>query len=87
MAQWLDDRCERVDGDGVPAKDTTASLVESWRNFSKARGEEPGTSKAFGKAMRARGFLAIKDELGIRGHGFQGVRVRVHFEQPIDGGR
>jgi putative DNA primase/helicase len=79
MAQWLDDYCERRDRDGVPTKDTVASLMESWRNFAKARGEEPGSSKGFGNAMRYRGFRPIRNELGVKGHGFQGIRVRSSF--------
>jgi P4 family phage/plasmid primase-like protien len=80
MAQWLDECCERRDEDGIPAKDSFNSLLSSYRNFVKARGDEPGSSKGFGKAMRKRGFNPIKDELGIRGHGFQGIRVRRYFE-------
>jgi hypothetical protein len=33
-------------------------------------------------ALRLRGFTRIKDEYGIRGRGFRGIRVRVHFTSP-----
>ena len=42
LAQWIEECCERTDEDGNPAKDTLASLIASWRNYAKSRGEEPG---------------------------------------------
>ena len=83
MGQWLDDQCERTDADGLPAKDTFNSLMTSWRNFLKAHGEEPKSSKGFSMAMTRRGFTPIRSEYGIVGRGFRGIRVK--FYQPPDG--
>jgi putative DNA primase/helicase len=82
LAQWLDEKCERLDQDGIPAKDTVHSLFSSYQNYLKARGEDPGSSKKFGATMRNRGFKPLLNELGIRGRGFQGIRVRFHFAPP-----
>ena len=78
LAQWIDECCES----GPSVVDTFASLLASWRNYAKIRGEEPGGSKGFSTALRSRGFVRIKDEFGVRGRGFRGIRVRVHFEPP-----
>jgi putative DNA primase/helicase len=80
LGQWIDEKCERIDQDGIPAKDTVHSLFSSYQNYLKARGEDPGSSKKFGATMRNRGFKPLHDELGIRGRGFQGIRVRIYFE-------
>jgi P4 family phage/plasmid primase-like protien len=85
LAQWIEDCCERTDEDGVPARDTLGSLLASWRNYAKGRGDEPGSSKGFGMAMRARGFTPIRNQYGIRGRGFRGIRVRVQQYDPIPG--
>jgi putative DNA primase/helicase len=78
MAQWIEDCCEIA----ATVVDTLASLLASWRNYAKSRGEEPGSSKGFSMALRARGFTRIRDAHGIRGRGFRGIRVHVHFEPP-----
>ena len=74
LAQWIEDCCDRDDN----AVDTIASLLASWRNYTKSRGEEPGSSKGFSMALRSRGFTRIKDGRGIHGRGFQGIKVHVH---------
>jgi putative DNA primase/helicase len=85
VAHWIDECCERTDEDGIPAKDTTASLIASWRNYAKSRGEEPGGSRKFSMALRSRGFTRFKNEHGVRGRGFVGIKVRVlHFEPSPD---
>lgn len=84
LAQWIEECCERTDEDGAPAKDTIASLIASWRNYAKSRGDEPGSSKGFGTAMRSRGFAPFRNQYGFRGRGFKGIRVRMHFEPPPD---
>ena len=80
LAQWLDDCCERNDKDSLPTGDTLPSLIASWRHYAKGRGEDPGSSKSFSMALLARGLSRNRDGYGIRGRGFRGVRVRVHFE-------
>jgi hypothetical protein len=77
--QWIGDRCQ----EGRELADTFASLLASWRNYALQQGEEPGTSKSFGAALRRADYQPIKDEDGIRGRGFRGLKVNVHFE-PLD---
>ena len=54
LAQWIDECCES----GPSVVDTFASLLASSRNYAKIRGEEPGGSKGFSKALRSRGVRA-----------------------------
>lgn len=71
--QWLDECCEV----GRGYADTTATLWESWDGFSSLRGgKASGRTKGFPDTLRARGFVLIRDQFGIRGRGFRGVRVR-----------
>jgi hypothetical protein len=47
-------------------------------------GEEPGSrKKTFPETLQQRGFDAIKDRFGIRGRGYQGLRVVEH--DPFEG--
>ena len=82
LAQWIEECCERTDEDGSPAKDTLSSLLASWRTYANNRGEAPGGSKGFSMAMRSRGFSRFRNEHGIRGRGFLGIRVRVQYFEP-----
>ncbi len=80
MRQWIDDCCDTTD---LPPKavghalDTNASLFSSWRAYASARGEEVGSAKRFSTALQRLGYAPIKDEYGIRGRGWRGIRVRV----------
>jgi putative DNA primase/helicase len=79
LAQWIEECCERIDEYGEPAKDTLNSLIASWRNYAKSLGEDPRGSKGFSMLLRSRGFTRIRNVSGMRGRGFRGIRVRVHF--------
>lgn len=68
MAQWLADRCE-------PAKDATAAsaaLFRDWEAWAKARGEQPGTNKAFSAALE-RHYAKRRTEAGAA---FIGLRLK-----------
>jgi len=69
FGQWLEDRCEK----GESRKEANALLFPSWKRYAESAGEQAGSTKAFGDAMRKRGFTAYK-----RGgeRGFLGIRVR-----------
>jgi putative DNA primase/helicase len=81
LAQWIEDCCDRADN----AVDTIASLLASWRNYAKSRGEDLGSSKGFSMALRSRGFTRIRGELGVHGRGFQGIKVHTHYYHDADG--
>lgn len=69
---WLDEHCEPDRHHAA----TNKALFESWQRFSEAIGEQPGTSRALADELATRGFQRIKNELGIRGRGFAGIRVK-----------
>jgi putative DNA primase/helicase len=69
--QWVGDRCE----EGPTHADTFANLFASWRNYALQQGEEPGTSKSFSAALRRADYQPIRDESGIRGRGFRGLKA------------
>lgn len=47
LAQWLAERCEAKHG----AKAPSAALFRDWKAWAEARGEVPGTNKAFSSAL------------------------------------
>ena len=69
---WLEERCE-ID---PTAATTNTHLFESWKAFSEAAGEHPGTARSLTDRLSEHGFRRIKDELGIRGRGFAGLRIK-----------
>lgn len=72
FAQWIEECCTT----GKHNADTTANLWESWSTYAFENGEHPGTkARSFPETLSQRGFEAIKDTLGIRGRGYQGIRV------------
>lgn len=78
FGQWLTEECET----GREFAAANACLLDSWTWFAGARGETAlARTKGFPDALRARGFKSIKDTMGIRGRGFQGLRLR----QPQEG--
>lgn len=63
LGQWVEDCCDV----GANNWDTPGTLYKSWAAFTKAIGEEAGTSKSFGSALEKRGFHRTKSH-GIRKH-------------------
>ncbi|MEL7445484.1 MAG: phage/plasmid primase, P4 family [Pseudomonadota bacterium] len=70
FAQWISERCE-LDG-----ADSLSNLWGSWEDFARSHGEDPGTKiRGFPESLSQRGFSKFKDCHGIRGRGYQGIRV------------
>ncbi len=69
---WLDEHCE-ADRRHV---ETNNTLFKSWKAFCEAIGEQPGASRTLADELATHGFRRIKDEMGIRGRGFNGLRVK-----------
>ena len=44
--------------------------------------KSPEVARGFRRPFGHEGFARIKDEFRVRGRGFRGIRVRVHFEPP-----
>ena len=72
MAQWLAEKCDVRQGD-PNVWDRTTDLFESWSSYAKAAGDTPGTVKAFGPAMRRKGFPQHRTK---HARGFSGLRLR-----------
>lgn len=54
IGQWFEERCDQTPG----RFETCAKFYADWVSFAKEHGEEPGSSKSFGAAMRKRGYLS-----------------------------
>lgn len=67
--QWIQDACEVF----PDAKDISARLYGSWRNFATTNGEDPGSQKRFGMVMERLGFEPTRS---AKFRGYQGLRVR-----------
>lgn len=72
MGQWLEDCCE-VQRSRHDLWDRSADLFESWAEYARKAGDEPGSKKSFGQTMQRRGFLPDKVNGGTRM--FRGIRL------------
>lgn len=72
LQQWLADKCD-LRPDAAGWWETSAELFASWTVYARAAGDEPGTMKSFGPAMRRKGFAAYRTKT-VRG--FKGIRIR-----------
>jgi putative DNA primase/helicase len=72
LQTWLDERCE-IDRQHAA---TNTALFESWQKYCESIGERPGTSRTLGDELASHGLRRIRDELGIRGRGFAGIKVK-----------
>jgi putative DNA primase/helicase len=70
---WIEDRCES----SRLGAETNAALFSSWHKFAEDAGENAGSSRSMADRIEAHGFRRIKDESGIRGRGFAGIRLKV----------
>jgi putative DNA primase/helicase len=59
LGQWIEDRCD-VEFGTKRLWERSADLFDDWSAFCKNAGEEAGTKKAFGMAMRKRGYIPEK---------------------------
>ncbi|MER2266690.1 phage/plasmid primase, P4 family [Methylobacterium oxalidis] len=78
MSQWLAEKCLVRQGDPA-CWDTLAELFASWKAYAAAAGEDPGTIKSFGPAMRRKGF---RDKRTAAAKGLIGVRLLTMPEYP-----
>lgn len=73
LGQWIEDWCEF----GETLVESNANLFKSWSAFADAHGMRPGKSQTLSDELAKRPALKrIKDTSGIRGRGFQGIRIR-----------
>jgi len=55
---------------------TAADLFQAWKTYADARGEAPGTQKAFGDRMASRGFESSRHTLrGRRQRSWTGINL------------
>jgi putative DNA primase/helicase len=76
LGQFLADRCET----GADLFDTTASLFAAWEKYAHAAGEYPGKQKAFGSALRKRGFKPDRLANVERTRVYRGVRLMLPMD-------
>jgi putative DNA primase/helicase len=79
LGQFIADRCE-LDRDYF---DLTGRLFDAFEKYARAAGERAGSKKAFGSALKQRGFKADRQAGGERSRGFRGVRLTSADELPI----
>jgi putative DNA primase/helicase len=72
IKRWIEDECEKDKN----LADTFPRLFGSWKEHAEINGDQVGTSRWFSKQLERLGYTKIKDVCGIRGRGFQGIRLR-----------
>lgn len=84
IGQWLNDCCEF----GSTFTESNAQLFRSWSNFAESSGIRAGKSQTLADELAKRlDVRRIKDSMGIRGRGFQGIRVVATSAMPSWGER
>jgi P4 family phage/plasmid primase-like protien len=79
FGQWFAERCIEAPG----RWDTVANFYIDWAKFAKEGGEEPGSKKSFGSAMKKRGYVSRPmRSAGTPAKVYQGVAL-----QYSEGGR
>jgi len=71
LAQWLEETCD-VEPDNNAKWETSSDLFASWCIYAKAAGEEPGTMKRFGPALRQKGLRPFRT---MNHRGFRGIQL------------
>jgi putative DNA primase/helicase len=71
LGQFLADRCE-LDG---AYHESTGKLFGAWERYAHAAGEHPGKQKAFGSALRKRGFRPDREATADRTRIYRGLRL------------
>lgn len=69
FGQWIAESCDAA----TRFKETNTELFTSWKRYAEAAGELAGSAKAFGEAMRKRGFEPYKSGSA---RGFTGLRLK-----------
>jgi putative DNA primase/helicase len=66
FGSWLAERCT-VEPGSTHRRESSAVLFQNWQSYATSQGEEAGSLKTFGAAMRQRGFIKKQDkELGTK---------------------
>ena len=75
LAEWLDECCEV----GPGLVESNSRLWASWEGFARGRGELRfiSNAKSLGRRLQAKGMRGTKNEYGLRGRGFAGIKVRL----------
>ena len=63
VGQWLNERCN-VDRGNSHRYETSADLYSSYAEFARGVGESPGTQKALGDKLKARGLVRLQKKIG-----------------------
>lgn len=61
LAAWIDERCDRIPGARMPAR----AAFADWKEWTRARGEEPGTEKRFSAELE-RHFAKQRAKSGVQ---------------------
>jgi putative DNA primase/helicase len=72
VATWIAECCDT----GRTFYDTLTALYPSWKAWAEARGERPGASKEFAKALDARPELTRHNQPGTKRAGWYGLMVK-----------
>jgi putative DNA primase/helicase len=76
VGQWIEDECDVKPGHSKHW-DRSADLFAAWTAFCIKAGESPGSKKAFGSAMRKRGFMLDREPDGTRVIRFVRLKLEV----------
>lgn len=72
VAQWIEEECTT----GGTNRTSSAELFRSWAKYAERQGERSGSAKAFGDALRRRGFKHVR-KIGSRSlRGFAGIELK-----------
>lgn len=71
LGQFLTDACEQ----GPSFYEVTGRLFAAWEKYAHAAGEHPGKQKAFGAALRKRGFKPDREPTSERARIYWGLRL------------
>jgi putative DNA primase/helicase len=76
FGQWLEDCCDvKTDRGPCFIWDRSADLFDSWSEYARRAGEEPGAKKTFAQMMQRRGFEPYRQP-GVGTRGFRFIRLR-----------
>lgn len=84
LGEWLETCCEL----DAQAMTLSADLWASWAAFASGRGEIRyiPSSKSLGRRLLSKGFEAFKNQGGLRGRGFKGLKIRDAAEDAENAG-
>lgn len=83
FGQWFEERCVETPG----RWDLVKNFYSNWSAFAKSHGEEPGSQKSFGAAMRRKGYQSKSMRSGgVPGKVYQGIALQIQ-EDGDDYGR